>query len=308
MIKETGGRMAGKKLVECVPNFSEGRDPGVVGNIADEIRKYKGIRFLDLSSDPDHNRSVMTFLGEESEVEKAAFDAVARAAELIDMEKHRGEHPRIGAADVIPFVPIRNVSMEECVNLAHRLGKRIAGELGIPVYYYEEAALKAERRNLADIRKGDYEGLKEEISLPLRLPDEGPPAMHSRAGACAVGARKPLVAFNINLATPDIKIARAIARRIRARDGGLQCVKAMGVTLRERNIVQVSMNLVDYSRSAVYTVFELVSAEARRYGVNVTGSEIIGLVPLEAILESARYYLRLEDFKASQVLETHLME
>jgi len=300
--------MAGEKLVECIPNFSEGRRSEVIESIADEIRKYRDVRFLDLSSDPDHNRTVMTFLGDEEEVEKAAFDAVARAAELIDMEAHRGEHPRIGAADVIPFVPIRNISMEECVRLAHRVGKRIAEELEIPVYYYEEAALKPERRNLADIRKGNYEKLREEIASPERRPDAGPQAMHPRAGAAVVGARKPLVAFNINLATGELRIAKEIAKRVRAKDGGLKCVKALGVMLHERNIAQVSMNLVDYSKSAIYTVFEMVRAEARRYGVNIAGSEIIGLVPLEALMESARYYLQLEDFKTSQVLETHLME
>ncbi|MFH0801695.1 MAG: glutamate formimidoyltransferase [bacterium] len=300
--------MAGKKLVECIPNFSEGRRSEVIESIADEIRKYRDVRFLDLSSDPDHNRSVMTFLGEEEEVGKAAFDAVAKAAELIDMEAHQGEHPRIGAADVIPFVPIKNINMEECVRLAHRVGKRIAEELGIPVYFYEEAALKPERRNLADIRKGNYEKLREEIASPERRPDAGPPAMHPGAGACVVGARRPLVAFNINLATAELRIAKEIAKRVRAKDGGLKCVKALGVMLHERNIAQVSMNLVDYSKSAMYSVFELVRAEARRYGVNIAGSEIIGLVPLEALMESARYYLQLENFKTSQVLETHLME
>lgn len=295
------------KLVECVPNFSEGRRPEVVEAIVDEVRKTPGVSLLDYSSDQDHNRSVVTFVGEPEAVKKAAFAACAKAAELIDMNKHQGGHPRIGATDVIPFIPIKEVTMEECAQLAKDLAQEIAEKLGIPTYLYENAATRPERKNLANIRRGQYEGLKDEIEInPERKPDFGPSRLHPTAGATAVGARMFLIAFNVNLGTSDIEIAKRIAKLVRGSSGGLVNVKAMGVMLEERNIAQVSMNMVNYVETSLYRVFELIKAEAKRYGVPVIGSEIIGLVPTDALVDAAEYYLQLENFSRAQVLESRL--
>ncbi len=297
------------QIVECVPNFSEGRQKEVIEAIAGQVRAVEGVRLLDYSSDINHNRTVMTFVGAPQAVKEAAFTAIAKAAELINMEEHRGEHPRIGATDVVPFVPVLNVSMEECVALARELGREVAERLGIPVYLYEAAATRPERRNLADIRRGQYEGLKAEIGKdPARDPDFGPARLHPTAGATVIGARPPLVAFNVNLGTPDVRIAREIARRVRAKNGGLANVKALGVMLEDRRMAQVSMNLVNYRETAVYRAFELVRMEAARYGVPVVGSEIIGLVPMDALLDCVEYYLRLESFDRRQILERRLAE
>ena len=295
------------KIVECIPNFSEGRRPEVVEAIVSAIRNTLGVKLLDYSMNADHNRSVVTFIGDPQGVAEAAFAGCRKAQELIDMEKQQGEHPRIGATDVIPFVPISGVTMADCVELAKDLGGRIAGELEIPVYLYEEAATRPERRDLAYIRKGQYETLKVEIGVkPERTPDYGPAAMHSSAGATVVGARMPLIAYNINLGTADLEIAKRIAKLIRARDGGFMFVKAMGVKLEERGIVQVSINMINYQRTSLYRVFETVKMEAARYGVPVLGSEIIGMTPLDALVDAAEYYLQLESFDRSQILESRL--
>lgn len=295
------------RIVECIPNFSEGRDPKIVEAIVDTIRSTAGVTLLDYSMNGDHNRSVVTFIGSPEAARDAAFAACRKASELIDMEKHHGEHPRLGATDVIPFVPISGVTMAECVELAGGLGRRIAQELKIPVYLYEEAATRPERRDLAYIRKGQYEGIKAEIGVkPEREPDFGDPVMHPTAGAVVVGARMPLVAFNINLGTSNLEIAKRIAKLVRARDGGFMHVKAMGVNLEERGIVQVSMNMVNYQRTSLYRVFETVKMEAERYGVPVVGSEVIGLLPMDALIDAAEYYLRIENFDRNQILETRL--
>ncbi len=294
------------RIVECVPNFSEGRRGEVIEAISEAIREVPGVKLLDCQSNPSHNRSVLTFVGEPEAVKEAAFRGAKRAAELINMEEHRGEHPRIGAADVIPFIPISGVTMEECVELARELGRRIAEELEIPVYLYEEAATRPERRNLAAIRKGGYEGLREEITRPERHPDFGEPRMHPTAGATVVGARPPLIAFNINLNTSDVRIAKRIAKAIRGSSGGFRDVKALGITIEERELAQVTINMCNYKTAPLYRVFEVVKAEAARYGVDIIGSEIVGLVPVDALIDVVEYYLRLEDFQKDQVLEKRL--
>lgn len=294
------------RIVECVPNISDGRRSEVLEAVVEEVRSVEGIRLLDYSADTSHNRSVITFVGDMEPVKEAAFRLVKKAAELIDMEEHEGEHPRIGATDVLPFIPIKDVSMEECVEAAHEVGERVARELGIPIYFYGEAARETGRKNLAKIRKGQYEKLKE-IMATERIPDAGPKEM-PRAGATAVGARMPLVAYNINLDTPKKEIADAIARCIRASGGGFRYVKAMGVFLEDRGQAQVSMNLENYKKTPVFRVFEAVKREAERYGVQVVGSEIIGLIPQEALQDTADFYLRLEEFTAQQVLETRIFE
>ncbi|MDI7247576.1 MAG: glutamate formimidoyltransferase [Bacillota bacterium] len=297
-----------RKIVECVPNFSEGRRPEVVQEIVAAVEGVAGVRLLDYSSDPSHNRSVLTFIGEPAPVKEAAFRAIAKAADLIDMEEHHGEHPRIGATDVVPFVPVQGVTMADCVALARELGARVAHELRIPVYLYEEAATRPDRRNLADIRRGEYEGLKKEIHLPERRPDFGEPVMHPMAGATVIGAREFLIAYNINLGTSDVSIAKKIARVIRASSGGLMYVKALGINLEDRNLAQVSMNLTNFKKTPMHVVFNLVKSEAERYGVPIVGSEIVGLVPLDALLAAAEHYLRIENFSHKQVLETRVME
>lgn len=295
------------KIVECVPNFSEGRNQEKIEAIVGEVRKSAGVTLLDYSSDKDHNRSVVTFIGEPQAVLEAAFRLASKAAELINMEEHHGEHPRMGATDVIPFIPVQEMEMSECVALAEQLGEKMGTDLGIPVYLYESAARSQQRRNLADVRRGQYEGFKEKIKDPEWVPDFGPATLHPTAGATAVGAREYLIAYNINLDTANLDIANQIARRVREKGGGLANVKAMSVFLEDRNIAQVSMNLVNYKKTPIYRVFETVKMEARRYGVNVLGSEVIGLVPVDALIESAEYYLQIEDFsKDTQVLEKRL--
>ena len=296
------------KLVECVPNFSEGRRPEVIEAIADEVRKVAGVKLLDVKPDASHNRVVVTFVGEPQAVKQAAFNCCKKAAELIDMEKHHGEHPRIGATDVIPFIPVKNVSMEECAQLADELAQEIAAKLNIPVYLYEEAAKIPGRKALPDIRKGQYEGLKTEISKPERRPDYGPAQLHPTAGATVVGARQFLIAYNINLDTSDVNIAKKIANSIREAKGGYKYVRAMGVTVQigDRDIAQVTINMVNYQGTPLFRVFETVKSEAARYGVNVLGSEIIGLTPMQALLDAAEFYLRLDGFDRKQVLEDNL--
>lgn len=296
------------KLVECVPNFSEGRRPEVVEQIVAAIRQVDGVRVLDSSSDASHNRAVVTFLGEPGPVKRAAFLAAEKAAQLIDMEQHRGAHPRIGATDVIPFIPIGETTMEECVSLARELGGELGSQLGIPVYLYEAAATRPERKNLPTVRQGEYEGLKEAIKLPERKPDFGPDRLHPTAGATAVGARPPLVAYNINLGTPDVAIAKAIAKSIRGSSGGYPSIKALGVMLEDRGVAQVTINVCNYREVPLARVFETVKSEAARYGINVIGSEVVGLLPMEALLDAASFYLRLEGFSQDQVLEKRLLD
>ena len=293
-----------QRIVECVPNFSEGRRQAVIDQIVASISEVAGVRVLDVESDADHNRTVVAFVGEPEAVEEAAFRGIRRAAELIDMEQHRGAHPRMGATDVVPFVPIRGVTMEDCVEIARRLGARVGSELGIPVYLYEAAATRPQRVNLADVRRGEYEGIRQEIATnPQRAPDFGPRRM-GRAGATAIGARPPLIAFNVYLASDDVRIARAIAKAVRHSSGGLRYVKALGLLVGGR--AQVSMNLTNYRKTPIARVVEMVRAEAARYGVSIAESEIVGLVPQEALLDAAVHYLQLHRFSADQVLENRL--
>jgi glutamate formiminotransferase/formiminotetrahydrofolate cyclodeaminase len=297
-----------RRIVECVPNFSEGRRPKVVRQIEDAISSVRNVRILDVEMDADHNRSVITFAGGPEAVEEAAFRAIQQAAELIDMETHRGEHPRLGATDVVPLVPIAGVTMEECVEMARRLGQRVGAELHIPVYLYEQAATRPERTRLEDVRRGEYEALREEIGTePHREPDYGPRQL-GKAGATVIGAREPLIAYNVYLDTADLKVAQAIARAARHSSGGLRFVKALGLYIEERGLVQVSMNLTDFRRTPVHRVFELIKREAARYGVNVMSSEVVGLVPRQALMEAAEFYLQIEDFSPRMVLESHLEE
>jgi glutamate formiminotransferase/formiminotetrahydrofolate cyclodeaminase len=288
-------------LVECIPNFSEGRRPEVVEAIADAVRGTPGVTLLDYSSDADHNRSVLTFVGTPGGIEAAAFAAIKTAAALIDMTQHSGEHPRIGATDVVPFVPIRGVEMADCAAIARRLGQRVGDELGIPVYLYEQAATRPDRKNLADLRKGEYEGLREAIKTdPDRAPDFGPAELGT-AGATVIGARAPLIAYNVYLNTDDVEAARKIARAIRHSGGGLRFVKALGLLVDGR--AQVSMNLTDYTRTPVQRVQELIRVEAARHGYQITHAELIGLIPEQALVDAARWYLQLDLFEDDQILE-----
>lgn len=296
------------KIIESVPNFSTGRDPAVLAKILKPLQEQEGLRVLDYSSDLDHNRSVVTLMGDEEALLEGLFAAMQVATELIDLRVHKGEHPRMGATDVVPFIPIKNASIEDCQNLAKRLAERVGSELKIPVYLYESSATRAERQNLATLRKGQFEGFFEKIKDPDWYPDYGPHEVHPSAGCTAIGARLPLVAYNVNLDSSNLEVADAIAKKVRHIGGGLRYVKGMGVELKDRGIVQVSMNLVNYHKSAIYQAFEMVKMEARRYGVNVIGSELIGLAPAEALLAAAEYYLQLEDFKAEQVIENRLLE
>ncbi len=295
------------KIVECVPNFSEGRRKEVVEAIGSAIASA-GVKILDVQTDVDHNRSVITFAGEPSSVEEAAFQGVQTAARLIDMDTHRGEHPRIGAADVVPFVPVRGVTMDDCVAMARRLGERVARELDLPVYLYGHAATRSERRDLANVRRGEYEALKKEIATdPQREPDFGPQRV-GRAGATAIGARQFLIAYNVNLATRDVQIAKDIARVIREKGGGLKSVKAKGFMLHSKNIAQVSMNLTDYTVTGMLAAFNAVKAEAEKRGVRVMESELVGLVPLDALAQVAAETLKLPGLSAQKVIEIKLFE
>lgn len=293
------------KLVECIPNFSEGRNQDVIDQLVEEVKKVAGVKLLNINVDPNYNRTVLTFVGEPGPIETAAFNCCAKATELIDMEKHYGQHPRIGATDVIPFIPVSEITTVECVDLANSLGTKIAEKLNIPVYMYEEAAKTPNRKLLQNVRKGEYEALKDEIGNPDRRPDYGPAVMHPTAGAIAIGVRGPLIAYNINLGTNDIQIAKKIANYLREAKGAFKDARAMGVLIEDRNIAQVS-TMINPKVVSIYRVFEIVKMEAQRYGVNVVGSEICGLVQREAIYESAAYYLRLEGFDPKQVLEDNI--
>ena len=291
-------------IVECIPNFSEARRPAVVEVILNAIAAVEGVNILDRHSDMDHNRTVITFVGHPDDVEEAAFQAIAKASELIDLDQHQGEHPRIGATDVVPFVPISGISMVECVEMARRLGKRVGEQLKIPVYLYEEAATQPDRVNLENIRRGQYETLKQEIGQnPDREPDFGPSSV-TGAGATVIGARQPLIAYNVYLTTDDVAVANKIARAIRHSSGGLRYVKSMGVLV--EGLAQVSMNLTNFRRTSMARVVEMIRREASRYGVGVHHSELVGLVPNEALVDAAVWYMQMDQFEPDQVLETRL--
>jgi glutamate formiminotransferase len=297
------------KLVECVPNFSEGRRPEVLDAIVGAMTAVDGVRLLDSEMDADHNRAVVTIVGEPEAVLEGAFRGMAKAKDVIDLTTHEGEHPRMGATDVVPFVPVKDVTMDDCVELAKRLAERVGKELEIPVFLYESAATRPARQNLAKVRKGQFEGLRDEIGTnPDREPDFGPNKIHPTAGATAIGARPFLVAYNINLGTTDLSVAKTIAKAIRHSSGGLRHVKAMGFAIKDRNIVQVSINMVNFKGTPLFRVFEMVRSEAERYGVPVIGSEVVGLVPADALVDCAEFYLRLENFQRGQVLENRLSE
>ena len=296
------------KIVECIPNFSEGRNQETINELVAVAKSVPGVTLLDHSSDTSHNRSVFTLVGDLDAVAEAAFLLAKLASEKIDLTKHQGEHPRMGAVDVIPFVPIKDVTVEECIEISKKVGERISKELSIPVFLYEDSASSPSRVNLAAIRKGQFEGMVEKITQPEWAPDYGERKVHPTAGVVAVGARMPLVAFNVNLNTSDITIANNIAKIIRGSSGGFKYCKGIGVMLEDRNIAQVSMNMVNYEGTPLYRVFELIRIEAARYGVSIIGSEVIGLTPAKALIDCAEYYLQIEKFDyKKQVLENHII-
>ncbi|MEG1602327.1 MAG: glutamate formimidoyltransferase [Cloacibacillus sp.] len=297
------------QLIECVPNFSEGRRQNVIDEIVNCFKGKRGVYLLDHRADEDHNRLVISLVGAPAPIQDALIEAAKIAEKNIDMNAHQGGHPRIGAVDVVPFTPIKGISMEECIKLAHDFGERYYKETGIPVYFYEDAARIPERKRLEVIRKGQYEVLKDEAKTnPDRKPDVGEACLHATAGATVIGARKFLVAYNVNLNTPDVNIAKNIAKAVRSSSGGFSCVKGIGLALEERGITQVSMNLVDYEKNSLYRVLETIRMEAKRYGVEVLETEVYGMIPVNAILESAAYYLQIAGFDPEQVLELRLLE
>ena len=295
------------RLLECVPNISEGRDQGKIASIAEEVKKHKGVKLLDFSSDKDHHRSVFTFVGEPEAIKDAAFSLAMRAIDLIDMKEHKGGHPRLGALDVVPFVPIQGVKMEEAVQIAHEFGKGL-GRRGIPIFFYEEAATQAERKDLPSIRKGEYEGLQEKLKDPRWKPDEGPDQFNPKSGGTIVGARFPLIAYNVNLKTMDLSLAKEIAKKVRFKDGGFPHVRAMGVDLKEKGLVQVSMNLTNYRVTNIPKVYEFIKREAFEKGVEIEGSEVVGLIPLGALEGVAQNYLQYPQFSIRQVIEQRILE
>lgn len=296
------------KIIESVPNFSEGRRQEVVERIVDQAKHTKGVWVLDWSMDASHNRSVVTLVGEPKGVFEALFKMTKTASELIDLRNHKGEHPRMGATDVVPLVPVLNTDMQECIDLSKQLGKRIADELEIPVYLYEKSATSPERESLSNIRKGEFEGFFEKIKDPKWAPDFGPTKVHPTAGVMAVGAREFLIAYNVNLNTTNLSIAKKIAKAVRHSSGGFRYVKAIGVELSDKGMVQVSMNMTNYNKSPLFRVFEVVKREAARYGVSVVSSEIVGMVPMQALLNVARYYLQLDDFTVERIVEKGVLE
>ena len=295
------------KIIECVPNFSEGRDLKKLEQILDCFRGREGVKLLDYTSDKDHNRSVVTVIGEPEPLRAAMVDAIGKAVELIDMTKHQGQHPRMGCVDVVPFIPIRNTSLEEADRVAKETAALAAEKFGQPFFLYEKSASAPHRENLADVRRGQFEGMAEKmLDQDKWKPDFGPSTIHPTGGVTAIGARMPLIAYNINLDTDNLAIADKIAKAIRHISGGFRYCKALGVMLEDRNIAQVSINLTDYTKTPVYRVFETVKMEAKRYGVNILGSEVVGLIPQQALVDCAEYYLQLEDFRGDQVLESRL--
>ena len=297
-----------KQLIQCVPNFSEGRRSEVIEELVEPFRKEKGCLLLDYRADEDHNRLVVSLVGEPVPIQQALLKSAQVAIARIDLEQHQGGHPRVGAVDVIPFIPLRNVTMERCVELAHSFGQRYNAETEIPVYFYEEAAMRPERKRLEVIRKGQYEVLRSEITRPERHPDLGAPRLHPTAGATVIGARKFLVAFNVNLETNEVRVAKEIAKLVKASSGGFAQVKAIGLPLEERGLVQVSMNIVDYEKSGLYRVLERIRVEAEKRGVAVVETEIYGMIPAAALLDSVSHYMQISDFDLDQVIELRLLE
>ncbi|GHS92250.1 glutamate formiminotransferase [Bacteroidia bacterium] len=295
------------KIIECVPNFSEGRDMDKVEKIANAFRAKEGVKLLDYSNDKDHNRMVVTVVGEPVAVKNAVLEAIGIAVDIIDLTKHTGQHPRMGAVDVVPFIPVKNVTMEEAIALSREVAQEVGIRYNLPVFLYEKSATASHRENLASVRKGEFEGLTDKMKLPEWQSDFGPESPHPTAGAVAIGARAFLIAYNVNLNTTNLEIADKIARKVRFLGGGLRFCKAIGVELKEKNMVQVSMNLTNYTKTAIYQAVEMIRFEAARYGVSITGSELIGLVPMGALVDTAAYYLGLEDFSIQQVLESHLL-
>ena len=295
------------KLLECVPNISEGRDQEKIASLAEEIKKHKGVKLLDFSSDKDHHRSVFTFIGDPESIKDAAFSLAMKALDLIDMREHKGGHPRLGAVDVVPFVPIQGVEREEAVQIAHEFGKGL-GRRGIPVFFYEEAATHPERKDLPSVRKGEYEGLQERLKSPRWKPDEGPDHFNPKSGATVVGARFPLIAYNVNLKTKDLTIAKEIAKKIRFKDGGFPHVRAMGVDLKQKGLVQVSMNLTNYRVTNIPRVYEFIKGEASKKGIEIGGSEIVGLIPLGGLEGVVQNYLKSPHFSVYQVIEQRILE
>lgn len=291
----------------CEPNVSEGRDLALVEQVVNQVRQVDGVRILHYSSDKDHNRSVLTYLGEPERVLEATKAMAEKAFKLIDMSQHHGSHPRFGAVDVVPFIPVRGIDTKEAVEIARRFG-RFVGSVGVPVYYYEDAATRPERANLPDIRKGEYEGLAEKLKDLEWQPDEGPAVFNPKSGAMVTGVRFPLIAFNVNLRTTDLSIAQHIARAVRHINGGYRFVRAMGLSLEDKGMVQVSMNLINYSKTPIPRVLETIRSEAARYGVNVAGTELVGPVPLGALEEVIKHYLQVHDFSMDQIIETALIE
>jgi glutamate formiminotransferase len=295
------------RIVECVPNFSEGRDKAVVDKITAPFTQQRGVKLLDVQTDSDHNRMVVTAMGTPQGIKTAVIEAMDQAVAHIDMTRHQGQHPRMGAVDVVPFIPIQDLTMADAVALSRQVASEAATRFDLPIFLYERSAAAPHRANLAAIRKGQFEGMAEKLKDPLWQPDYGPARVHPTAGVTAVGARAPLVAFNVNLGTDQVQIADAIAKKVRHIGGGLRYCKAMGVTLQERGLVQVSMNMTDFNQTALYQALELIRMEAKRYGVAVVGSEVVGLVPMQALIDSAVYYMGLENFDVKQVLESHLI-
>jgi glutamate formiminotransferase len=296
------------KIIECVPNFSEGRSLEKIEKIVQPFRGREGVKLLDYQRDEDHNRCVVTVVGEPDSLKAAVVEAMGAAIAVIDMRTHKGQHPRMGAVDVVPFIPVKNVTMKEAIELARQVAAAAADSYRLPIFLYEESATAPYRRNLADIRKGQFEGMPAKLRQPDWKPDFGPAEVHPSAGVAAVGARMPLVAYNVNLGTSNLEIASDIARKVRHINGGLRYCKALGIDLKDRGIVQVSINMTDYTKTALYRVFELIRIEAKRWGVPVVGSEIVGLVPMGALVDTAAYYLQLENFKMDQVLEARIYE
>ena len=296
------------KILECVPNFSEGRDLKKIEEIVEPFRGKDGVKLLDYQNDEDHNRSVVTAVGEPEALKAAVIESMGVAIKHIDMRSHQGQHPRMGAIDVVPFIPVKNVSVEEAVKISQAAAKEAAAKYKLPIFLYEQSASRPERQNLATIRKGQFEAMAEKLAQPEWKPDFGPAQIHPTAGVTAMGARMPLVAYNVNLDTNQLEIADLIAKKVRHISGGLRYCKGIGIELKDRGIVQVSMNMTDYTKTALYRVFELIRIEARRYGVNVVGSEVIGLVPMEALIDTAAYYLGIENFSMEQVLEYRIYE
>ncbi len=297
-----------RKILESVPNFSEGRDQEKIEQIVGPFRATEGVKLLDYSADQDHNRLVVTLVGDPSGLKSSLLQTMGIAVDLIDMRKHKGEHPRMGAIDVVPFTPIKNVEMKEAVELSHELAAEAAKRYELPIYMYENSATEPKRKNLETIRKGEYEGFAEKITNEEWKPDYGPAKLHPTAGATVIGARKSLIAFNVNLGTKDIEVANFIARKVRHSSGGLRYCKAIGVDLKEKGLVQVSMNMTDFSKTSLYQAYEMIKFEAKRFGVDIVESELIGLLPAAALFNVAEYYLQIEDFSPHQVIETRLLE